>query len=96
MTAPKNLNLRCPYPDCADEYEYRMSGSCANCRTKVTGTFTFGHQVQQSGGICPKWKDRRYDAWPPDSRGLAGPEPKIPRPVCPGCGCQRIGWDKLA
>jgi hypothetical protein len=82
VNARETLNCRCPYPDCADDDEYRMSGSCANCRTKVTGVFTFGHPVQQSLLSCPKWTDKEYS---PDLgvHESAGPQPEVPCPVCP-------------
>jgi hypothetical protein len=88
----ENLNCRCPYPDCADDPEYRMSGECGNCHTSVTGTFTTGHRKLSSA--CPKWKDKKYAA---DSAisATAGPEPKRANPVCPRCGCDPIYWKKL-
>lgn len=75
------VDSRCGYEhrgadqDCRKKADYRMVGSCANCKSRVVGLFTVGHEAN-GGWNSPKcpvcqctqslyWKGLEDDAKPP-------------------------------
>jgi hypothetical protein len=71
------VDARCTYAHrgCGDKGDYRMVGSCANCKSRVVGKFTVGHEAGSgwSSPDCPVCQCGNVLYW----TGLEDSDPSI-------------------